>query len=195
MVNLTKAAWTGFVCEPYSNSFSYLTTCDGLWSELSSIILILLHLQTLFVSLILKLKNCSLSAFQTSSFSEALISNVPLNPKFVASTFRFWLAMLMLVTMNVYRQDDWRCVAFSWKDDQKQRAWRHNPEMWGEGYQGQLFHSQGEVPARARWFLWNVSASSHMTSVTQRNILDPMGVVGDCSYTPHNNHLFGWILK
>ena len=47
---------------------------------------------------------------------------------------------------------------------------------------------------RARWFLWNVSASSHMTSVTQRNILAPMGVVGNCSYTPHNNHLNGWIL-
>ena len=49
--------------------------------------------------------------------------------------------------------------------------------------------------SRARWFLWNVSASSHMTSVTQRNILDPMGVVGDCSYTPHNNDLVGWISK
>ena len=47
------------------------------------------------------------------------------------------------------------------------------------------------VDIRARSFLWNVSASSHMTSVTQRNILDPMGVVGDCSYTPHNNHLVG----
>ena len=41
---------------------------------------------------------------------------------------------------------------------------------------------------------WNVSASSHMTPVNQRNTLDPMGVVGDCSFTPHNNHLNGWIL-
>ena len=47
--------------------------------------------------------------------------------------------------------------------------------------------------ARARWFLWNVSANSHMTSVTKRNMLDPTGKVGDCSYTPHNHHPLGWI--
>ena len=40
---------------------------------------------------------------------------------------------------------------------------------------------------------WNVSASSHMTSVTKRNTLDPMGDVGGCSYTPHNYHVVGWI--
>ena len=47
--------------------------------------------------------------------------------------------------------------------------------------------------SRARWFLWNVSANSHMTSVTKRNMLDPTGKVGDCSYTPHNHHPLGWI--
>ena len=46
---------------------------------------------------------------------------------------------------------------------------------------------------RARWFLWNVSANSHMTSVTKRNMLDPTGKVGDCSYTPHNHHPLGCI--
>ena len=32
-----------------------------------------------------------------------------------------------------------------------------------------------------------------MTSVTKRNMLDPTGKVGDCSYTPHNHHPLGWI--
>ena len=49
------------------------------------------------------------------------------------------------------------------------------------------------VSTRARWFLWNVSANSHMTSVTKRNMLDPTGKVGDCSYTRHNHHPLGWI--
>ena len=50
-----------------------------------------------------------------------------------------------------------------------------------------------QVDIRARWFLWNVSANSHMTSVTKRNMLDPTGKVGDCSYTRHNHHPLGWI--
>ena len=50
-----------------------------------------------------------------------------------------------------------------------------------------------QVHNRARWFLWNVSANSHMTSVTKRNMLDPTGKVGDCSYTLHNYHTVGWI--
>ena len=49
------------------------------------------------------------------------------------------------------------------------------------------------ILTRARWFLWNVSANSHMTSVTKRNMLDPTGKVGDCSYTLHNHHPLGWI--
>ena len=49
------------------------------------------------------------------------------------------------------------------------------------------------MDTRARWFLWNVSANSHMTSVTKRNMLDPTGKVGDCSYTRHNHHPLGWI--
>ena len=49
------------------------------------------------------------------------------------------------------------------------------------------------IRIRARWFLWNVSANPHMTSVTKRNMLDPTGKVGDCSYTPHNHHPLGWI--
>ena len=49
------------------------------------------------------------------------------------------------------------------------------------------------LSSKARWFLWNVSAHSHMTSVTKRNMLDPTGKVGDCSYTPHNHHPLGWI--
>ena len=55
------------------------------------------------------------------------------------------------------------------------------------------WESFGTLRGRARWFLWNVSANSHMTSVTKRNMLDPTGKVGDCSYTRHNHHPLGWI--
>ena len=56
-----------------------------------------------------------------------------------------------------------------------------------------FFFSIHSTANRARWFLWNVSAISHMTSVTKRNI-DPTGKVGDCSYTPHNHQPLGWII-
>ena len=55
-----------------------------------------------------------------------------------------------------------------------------------------FFFSIHSTANRARWFLWNVSAISHMTSVTKRNI-DPTGKVGDCSYTLHNHQPLGWI--
>ena len=43
------------------------------------------------------------------------------------------------------------------------------------------------------WRSWFFSASSHMTSVTKRNILDSMGEARGRSYTPHKHHPLGWI--
>ena len=43
------------------------------------------------------------------------------------------------------------------------------------------------------WRSWFFSASSYMTSVTKRNILDSMGEARGRSYTRHNHHPLGWI--